>query len=491
METLSNNIIPPNKLPIKAIQFGEGNFLRAFVDYMIDISNCQGNTNIGIAVIKPISFGNLKRFNAQDNLYTVMLRGQANGEVVDQSHVVTSIQKAVDPFEDLAEYENLALLDELEFVFSNTTEAGIVFDETDEISLPLPKTFPGKLTKLLYNRYKHFSGAKDKGLVIIPCELIERNGDNLKDCVLKLAKLWDLEPAFAEWINNSNIFCNTLVDRIVTGYPASDAQEIFLRLGYEDNLLVAAEPFGLWVIESEKDISDRLPLNKSGQPVLFTDDQTPYRERKVRILNGGHTTMVPAAYLAGQDIVRNCMKDSSIRKLLENTLYNEIIPTLTLPKQELADFSRSVIERFENPFIDHALLAISLNSVSKWKARVLPSFKDYVKNEGKLPELISFSLAGLIAFYNGSKIVDGALIGHRGDEEYKIIDDMFVLEFFRDNSLLPADKLAYSVLSNADFWGEDLTEFDGFADQVSFYLQSIRNNGAKKAIDLLLESIGE
>lgn len=486
MKRLNAELFERKTRPVRAIQFGEGNFLRAFVDYMIDIANEKEITDIGVAVVKPIPMGSLEAFEAQDNLYTVCLRGRHEGEVVDSSRVISCIEKTVDPYADNADYMELATLDTVEFVFSNTTEAGIAFDKENKFDDKPASSFPGKLTQLLFKRFEHFDGAADKGLILIPCELIERNGDTLRDCVLQYADLWDLGADFKAWVTEHNIFCNTLVDRIVTGYPGAEADSFFETLGYEDTLLSTAEPFGLWVIESKKDISQRFPLDKAGEPVVFTDDETPYRDRKVRILNGGHTTMVLAAYLAGEDIVRNCMEDKTIRGFLERTLNDEIIPTLTLPKDELEEFSASVIERFENPFIDHALLDISLNSVSKWKARVLPSFQDYVANEKEIPACIAFSLAALIAFYNSTALEGDKLIGDRNGEAYNIIDSLPVLEFFAENSELAADQLADKVLANQDFWGEDLTEYDGFAEAVSSSLNAIRTKGAKQAMEDLL-----
>lgn len=471
------------KRPIKVLQFGEGNFLRAFVEYMIDISNEEGVTDIGVVIVKPIDFGSLERFEKQDNLYTVTLRGRENGAIVDSTRLITCVQDTVSPYTNLKKYEEYILLDTLEFIISNTTEAGIVYDETDEYGLPVPKSYPGKLTKLLHQRFTHFNGAKDKGLTILPCELIENNGKVLKECVLKLIDLWNLGEEFKTWVLEAVVFCSTLVDRIVTGYPSDDAAAVFEKIGYTDELLVAGEPFALWVIESDTDISEKFPLDKAGMPVVFTNDQRPYRERKVRILNGGHTTMVLAAYLAGHDIVRECMQDATTRSFLEQVLQEEIIPTLSLPQEELQAFSDAVMERFENPFIDHQLLSISLNSVSKWKSRVLPTFKDYYATEKQLPPLISFSLAALIAFYSGNEMKDGKLIGTRDGVSYEIIDSPEVLEFFYKNSGLSANELAQKVLSNKSFWGEDLTSYTGFTELVAQDLQNIRTAGAKQALE--------
>ncbi|MFV0402033.1 MAG: tagaturonate reductase [Oscillospiraceae bacterium] len=493
MERLSEKQFPRVSRPVRAVQFGEGNFLRAFVDYFIDIANEKGVTDMGVAVVKPIPMGSLDSFREQDNLFTVCLRGRMGGAVVDDSRIVSCIEQVVDPYADFAAYDELALGEELRFVFSNTTEAGIVYDESDSMDGDPPKTFPGKLTRLLHRRFTHFGGGSDKGLIVIPCELIERNGDNLHSCVKKLSALWALGEEFDAWVEESCVFCNTLVDRIVTGYPRGkgEAEALWEKLGYQDTLLDVAEPFGLWVIESRADksagISAELPLDKAGLPVLFTADQTPYRERKVRILNGAHTVTVPAAFLAGEDIVRDCMADPTIRGFMERALNDEILPTLTLPAQEVRDFAASVLERFENPFIDHALLSITLNSVSKWKARVLPSFRDSVRNTGKLPDCMTFSLAALIALYNGNSMENGALMGSRNGQPYAIQDDAPVLEFFLQNSALPATELAEKVLSNTAFWSEDLTAYEGFAEKVARYLEAIRQRGTRSVMEELVK----
>ena len=469
--------------PVKVVQFGEGNFLRAFVDYMIDIANEKGAFDGSIAIVKPISFGSLDAFKEQDNLYTVVLRGKENGKVVNDSRIITSVSKALDCKDDYDEYMALSHLDSLRFVVSNTTEAGIVLDENDRFDA-LPETYPGKLTKFLYERYTAFSGAKDKGLIILPVELIENNGGKLKECVLALSKIWKLPDGFVKWIKDCNVFCSTLVDRIVTGYPRGYADKVCEQLGYEDKLVDIGEPFALWVIESERDISDELPLNKIGLPVVFTDNQKPYRERKVRVLNGAHTSSVLAGYLYGLDIVRDCMNDEIMGMFIRKVVNEEIVPQVNLPLEEVKAFANSVFERFENPFIDHALLSISLNSVSKWKARVLPSFKDYLKNNGKLPKLITFSFAALLAFYSSNDLREDGLYAKRANgDEYVIHDDKAVLEFFAQNSEKP--DFIEKICKNDDFWGEDLSKYEGFADAVSYWYGKLRKDTKSALIEVL------
>lgn len=483
MELLSKAKTNKVERPIRVLQFGEGNFLRAFVDYMIDIANESGEFDGDIVLVKPIEFGSLDLFHKQECQYTVQLRGIVDGEAKRINRIVTSVTDVVAAHEEYEKYASYAKLDTLRFIVSNTTEAGIVYDASDRLEMTPPKSYPGKLTKFLYERYKHFNGAMDKGLVMLPVELIDDNGIHLKECVLKQVENWGLEKEFVDWINEACVFTSTLVDRIVTGYPRDEAEQLCKEFGYQDNLIVTGEPFALWVIESPKDISDEFPLPKAGLPVIFTDNQKPYKQRKVRILNGAHTSFVLASYLCGNDIVLESMQDELILNFIKGTLFDEVIPTLTLPKQDLLDFAGAVLTRFNNPYVKHAHLSISLNSVSKWRARCMPSFLDYIKNEGKLPTHLTFSLAALLAFYTGSEIRDKALIGHRGEQEYNILDDMFVLEFCAANSGKSAAEYAKAVLSNVDFWGQDLTAIDGVLDAVAGYLADIRELGMRKAME--------
>lgn len=482
MERLNKAISGKKERPIRVVQFGEGNFLRGFVDYMIDIANESGKFDGDIVLIKPIEFGSLDMFHEQDCQYTVSLRGIVDGEAKVQNRVVTAVADAVDTYQEYEKYMDLAKIDTLRFVVSNTTEAGIVFDDTDKMELEPPKTFPGKLTKFLYERYQFFHGAEDKGLVMLPVELIDDNGIMLKKCVLQFIELWGLEDDFKAWVENACIFTSTLVDRIITGYPRDEVESIWQSLGYEDRILVTGEPFALWVIESGKDISKEFPLPDAGLPVIFTDNQKPYKQRKVRILNGAHTSFVLASYLAGNDIVLESMQDEDVKNFMMKTIFDEVIPTLTLPKEELEEFANAVITRFNNPYVKHALLSISLNSVSKWRARCLPSFLGYVEKYGRLPVHLTFSIAALMAFYTGSEIRDKALIGHRNGQEYNIMDDMAVLEFFRDYSGKDTKIFVDAYLSNENFHGQDLTKVEGLSDAVASYLDDIKENGMRAAL---------
>jgi tagaturonate reductase len=480
-------------LPEKVLQFGEGNFLRGFVDWMIHKLNENNLFNGRVAVVQPIAQGLTQMVNDQDGLYTLLLRGIQNGQIVEQKDLISSISRGINPYSDFAAYLATAENPELRFVISNTTEAGISYSAEDRYDDAPPASFPGKLTVLLHKRFTAFNGAADKGLVIIPCELIEKNGENLKKIVLRLASEWNLGADFTAWIEQHNYFLNTLVDRIVTGYPKDEITELTAKLGYEDKLLNTAEIFHLWVIEGDKRFAEELPFHKVGLDVIWTDDMTPYRTRKVRILNGAHTMTVLAAHLYGLDTVKECMDDELIRTFMEKGVFNEIIPTLELPENELKDFAAAVTERFANPFIRHYLLSISLNSTSKFKTRVLPSVLEYVSRKGELPKVLSFSLAALFAFYRGTELRGNALIGKRAKgDEYSISDDQPVLELFQslwtayDGTREGAGVLVSTLLGRTDMWGKDLNEVEGFSALVADYLYGIITNGVQDTLKEVL-----
>ncbi len=467
----------------RVLQFGQGNFLRAFCDDFIDRANEAGEYDGSIVIAQSVGRKN-PAFAEQNYTYTTLLRGKENGGIINAARRITAIREVVHTADDYDAFMAYAACPTLDAIISNTTEAGIVYDETDKYDLTPPHSFPGKLTKFLHARYLAFNGDTAQGLVIYPTELIENNGGVLRDCVLRLAGNWQLGDDFAAWVKNACLFCNTLVDRIVTGYPKSqaDADSAFAQIGYSDAYLTIAEPFGLWVIEAEdlKRAEETLPLDRAGLPVVFTDDLTPYRERKVRILNGAHTSFVPAAFLSGEEIVRDCMAHPVIRPYIDTCIYNEIIPTLRgkLDEDDLQSFAAAVCERFENPFIDHALISICLNSVSKWKARVLPSVVDSVNN-GKIPHGLIFSFAALTAFYAGGKMTEDGFVGTRiidgKDASYKISDSAEVLAFFAEFGE-SADVLS-RFAANTAFWGRNLCEIPGFEALAQMYFDAIREKG--------------
>ena len=478
MKSLNRTTVKANTYTERVLQFGEGNFLRAFANWMIHEMNKKANFDAGVVVVQPIEQGLVKMLNDQDCLYTLYLNGIKNGEVLSEHEVIDCIQRGINPYENYTDYLANSENPDLRFVISNTTEAGIAYYADDKLEDAPQKSFPGKLTALLYKRFQIFSGASDKGLIVIPCELIDLNGDSLKKIILKYALDWNLGDEFTEWINEDNIFCNTLVDRIVTGYPRDKMDAITQELGYKDDLVVEGEQFHLWVIEGPESVKEEFPSEACGLNVVFTDNMEPYRTRKVRILNGAHTTLVPVGYLYGIDRVRESLEDEVVGKFLEDSLFNNIAPTLDLPEEELSQFSADVLDRFRNPYLQHELMSISLNSISKYKTRVLPSVLEFVKRKKELPKNLLFSLAALIAFYKGD----------RNGTKITLKDDVGVLSFFREAwSSSNFVDVAEKTLSNIDFWGTDLTKIEGIKEEVTTHLEAIINNGMKATLEKFIK----
>ena len=490
-QTLEQITVPKGKRPARerVIQFGEGGFLRAFVDWMIDKANEEAGMDAGVVIVQPIERGLVDKLNEQDGLYTLLLRGKAEGRVVRDVRAITCVRRGVNPYTDNAAFLELAHNPDMRFIVSNTTEAGIVYTGKDHFDDAPQASYPGKLTRLLYERYVCMEGRAGSGFIILPVELIDYNGRKLYECVVKTARQWALPEGFFTWLDEENVFTSTLVDRIVTGYPRDDAQEILSELGYEDFMLDTAEPFGLWVIEGPDWIEAELPFKKAGCNVIFTPDVSPYKLRKVRMLNGAHTSMVLGAYLAGLNTVGECMQDENVRKTMSTALFEEIMPTLDLPRDDLQAFAAAIFERFENPFIRHYLLSIALNSCSKFKARVLPTIREYVRRKGALPKVLTFSMAAFIAFYLGEMKPDGTMEGVRpAGNAYPIADDKDVLSFFAGLKEKSSEEIAHAVLSNTAFWDDDLTTaIPGFEASVSASLEEIRTKGARAAIDALAQ----
>ena len=474
--------------PEKVLQFGEGNFLRAFVDWMIDKANRDGIYHGSIVLCQPIAQGLKDMINAQDGVYTLAMRGAENGQPVEKIEVITSVSRCINPYENYEDLMEIARSADLEVVVSNTTEAGIAYHAGDQPTDRPPVSFPAKVTAFLYERYKAFHGDPEKGLLFLPVELIDNNGAELKRIVLQYAQEWELGQEFTDWINTANAFTSTLVDRIVTGYPRDEVSYFEEKLGYKDNIIDTSELFNLWVIEGDKKWADKLPVHKTDANVIWTDDVKPYKKRKVRILNGAHTSTVLAAYLAGFDIVGDFMKDDTVRTFMNNVIYQEVIPTLDLPKEELESFAAAVNDRFANPYIKHKLLDIALNSCSKFNARCLPSLLGYVEEKGVLPKCLTFSLAAFIKFYQG-EWKDGVYTGTRKDgTQYPLRDDESVIRFFADAwSENDAEGTAEAVLSNKDFWsGKDLTEVPGLRDAVAGYLKEMEEKEIKEIMAELI-----
>ena len=432
----------------RIIQFGEGGFLRSFVDVFIHKMNEQGLFDGKAVVVQPIAKGLIPVINEQKGVYHQFLRGIENKEVVNECIKVESISRGVDPYTDYEEYLNLAHNPDMRFIISNTTEAGIEYLGTESINDMPPKSFPAKLTVLLYERFK----ANLPGFIIFSCELIDNNGKELLNCVLKYADLWNLSDEFKAWIKNENYFCNTLVDRISTGYPKDEVAALTEFLGEEDKLMNTAEIFHLWVIEG--DFEDEFPLKKAGINVIWTEDVKPYKKRKVRILNGAHTSMVLGARLYGLSTVKECLDDETVSKFLKKAMFEEIIPTLGNKEGDI-QFGKDVLERFANPFVKHQLLSIALNSVSKFKARVLPTILEYFEINKSLPKCLTFSLAALIEFY-------------RTDESN---DNEDIMEFMKTAAV-------EDILKKEQYWGRDLSFMK---EEVEKYCDIIKNEGMKAA----------
>ncbi len=470
--------------PEKVMQFGEGNFLRAFADDFFDIANEKAGFNGKVALIQPIAQGLTDLINKQEGLYTLYLRGSDKGVKVDEKRVISAVSRCINPYGDWDKVLELARSADLEIIVSNTTEAGIVHDTESAFDQEPPVSFPAKLTRVLYERFT----AGQKGVVVLSCELIDNNGRELLKCVNQYIDDWKLDSGFRTWVNEENLFCSTLVDRIVPGRirDPKEAEALAAANGYEDPLTDVGEVFGIWVIEGPRELEERLPFRKAGVPVIVVPDVTPYKKRKVRILNGAHTGFVPGAYLAGYDIVRDCMHDETILGYMNRMLYDEVIPTLPLEKKDLEDFTRAVQDRFNNPFVNHELMSISLNSTSKWRARNMPSFLDYVQEKGTLPPCLTTSFAAYVAFYSSEPqaLTEQGLICRRPKgNEYTVSDDRPVLEFYWQHRNDSPEELIHAVMTNEDMWGTDLTKVNGFEAAAAGILKTIRTEGALKAFE--------
>lgn len=430
------------------LQFGTGNFLRGFADYFIDAMNKQGIYDGKTVIVSPTDSGAVESINAQNGRYNLILRGIENCREVCERTEIESVTRAINPYVDFDGFLSLAKNPDLRFIISNTTEAGICFDEGCKLTDRPAGSFPAKLTQLLYERYNNGLN----GFVILACELIDDNGKKLEKCVLDYAHLWNLDDGFIEWVQKENAFCNTLVDRIVTGYPSDEADELFEEIGYRDELLDTAEPYHLWVIEG--DFEDELPLVRAGFNVAWTDNVKPYKKMKVRILNGSHTSLVFPSLLCGVESVGESIKDEQLKRYLNVCLFDYILPMLD-DTDEVNSFASAVLERFANPYIKHLWKSISLNSVSKYTARVLPTVNDYL-SENVVPLPLAFSLSCLIEYYKTNDVADS---------EYAV-------DFIKNNNV--AD-----ILANTELWGQDLSVM---LDAVSQGIEKIHSDGIRNAI---------
>ncbi|MDF4202305.1 tagaturonate reductase [Maribacter sp. SA7] len=465
------NLSISKRLPIKIVQFGEGNFLRAFVEFAIQTLNSEVDFNAGIAVVQPIEKGLVSMLNQQDGLYTLFTKGLENGVEVEEKELITNIVTGINPYLNFSDFMALAREPELEFVISNTTEAGISFIEKDEFSSTPPSSFPAKLTKLLYERFTYFNGSHQKGLAIIPCELINHNADTLKKIVLEYISLWKLSSEFKDWVLDSCTFHNTLVDRIVPGYPKDQIAEYNAQLDYHDDLIVSAETFFLWVIEGDEKLKKKLPFHKTNLDVKIVKNMQPFRTRKVRILNGAHTAMVPFSILFGNDTVKETIDDNFTGAFIQSLVFDEIIATLDMEQDELYDFANDVFDRFRNPFIKHQLASIALNSISKFKVRVLPSLLKYIEIKGALPNKIVFAFACLIRFYKGD--FNGNRLPVNDDEN--IVLEMVLI--WKSRSL---HEVVAKILGKEDYWGQDLNSIENLGNAITNYIKFIEEFGIEE-----------
>ncbi len=488
-----NEVNEKNPLPVKVLQFGEGNFLRAFIEWIINSMNKKGVFNGGVCLVQPMPFGRVKELNERDDLYTLYLQGLQDGKAMRVHEVIKAVQDGVDPFAEYDKYLKYAESDELEFVISNTTEAGIAFDPNDTDFSKCPNSYPGKLLAFLKRRYD----AKKKGLFIIPCELIDHNGATLREVLVKLAKHNNMDPKFVKWVEEENRFYNTLVDRIVPGYPRNEATEFQENLGYQDPNMVVGEIFHLWCIDAQtvndkeqakKNLAllkEKLPTEKAGLNVLFVDSIVPYKQRKVKILNGSHTTLVPVSYLAGIDTVRETIEDEQLGKFVKEFIFDEVIPTINIPHDEMVAYSNSVLERYMNPYVRHELMSIALNSWSKYKERVLPTVLQFIDSHNELPKHALFSLASLMVFYRGVRVIkDNAPIDLKDDPEF--INLLKGLWANYENTKEGAKALVKKVLSLEEHWGVDLNKVPGVLDYVSEALYEIVNKPIREALKELV-----
>lgn len=478
MEKLNRSTVSANLYPEKIIQFGEGNFLRAFVDWMVYNMNQKADFNAGIVVVQPIANGMVEMLNGQDGLYHLNLQGLDKGQAVDSIELIDVITRGLNPYSQFDEYMKLAENPEIRFVVSNTTEAGIVFDPVCKLDDAPASSYPGKLTQLLYKRFQYFNGDMSKGLHIFPCELIFHNGTELEKTIRQYIELWNLGTDFENWFDHAcGVYC-TLVDRIVPGYPRDTISEILEKVQVEDNLVVKAEIFHLWVIEAPQSVAAEFPADKAGLNVLFVPSEKPYHDRKVTLLNGPHTVLSPVGYLSGLDTVKEIVEHEVTGKFVHQVMYEELLSTLDLPEKDLQEYATAVLDRFKNPYVKHFVTSIMLNSFPKFKTRDLPGLKIYLERKGSLPKGLVLGLAGIISYYKGGK---------RGEVDIVPNDDAAIIDLLRNLwSTGDVVKVAEGVLAAEFIWGENLSNVPGLQELLVELLQSIQNNGMLETVKSIL-----
>ena len=475
MERLNRKTAPQAKTYTeKVIQFGEGNFLRGFIEWIIWNTNKKTDFNASVVVVQPIDRGMVDVLNEQDGLYHLNLQGMQNGKPVDSIEMIDVISRGLNPYREFDEYLKLAEQPEMRFIISNTTEAGIAFDPDCKFTDKPALSYPGKLVQLLYHRYEYFKGDKTKGFIIFPCELIFENGKHLKECIRQYIKHWNLGEEFSEWFETAcGVYC-TLVDRITPGYPKDTVAELTERIGIEDHLLDKAEIFHLWVIEAPKEVAAEFPADKAGLNVIFVPSEAPYHERKVTLLNGPHTVLSPVGYLSGLNTVKECCEDPEVGRFVHKVMYDELMQTLNLPMDELKKFADDVMERFRNPFVKHFVTSIMLNSFPKFKTRDLPGLKTYLERKGELPQGLVLGLAGISTYYKGGK---------RGEDEIVPNDDEKIMNLLKDLwATGSCSKVAEGVLGAEFIWSENLNAIPGLTALLTEDLELIQAEGMRAAV---------
>ena len=479
MEQLNRKTVKAKTYTEKVIQFGEGNFLRAFADWIIWKTNQLTDFDASVVVVQPRAGGKVRMLNEQDGLYHLNLQGLDGGKQVDSIDLIDVVSRGVDPYTDFDAYLKLAEQPAMRFIISNTTEAGIAFDPTCKFTDRPALSYPGKLVQLLYHRFEFFKGDVSKGFIILPCELIFHNGKHLKDCILQYIDHWNLGDDFKNWFEKAcPVYC-TLVDRIVPGYPKDTANQTLERIGYDDKQLVVGEIFHLWVIEAPATLSDEFPADKAGLRVMFVPSEAPYHERKVTLLNGPHTVLSPVGYLSGLNTVRECCTDELIGQFVDRVMFDELLPTLNLPEDELRRFALDVKDRFNNPFVKHFVTSIMLNSFPKFKTRDLPGLKIYLERKGQLPKGLVLGLAAICTYYKG---------GHRGTDEIVVNDAPEIMDLLKTLwATGSCAEVARSVLGAKDLiWGEDLNLIPGLTDLLTNDLELIQKSGMREAVKSIL-----
>ncbi len=493
MEPLNSRTAPKGRHTERVIQFGEGNFLRAFVDWIIKQMNDRAGFDASVVVVQPIAQGMVGRLNEQDCLYHVNLQGLIDGKPVNSLTLIDSVSRALNPYEDFDAFLRLAEQPEMRFVISNTTEAGIAFDPACRLSDKPASSYPGKLVQLLWHRFKTFNGDPAKGFIIMSCELIFLNGHHLRECIDQYVELWredfgDAYESFKKWTTESCYVCATLVDRIVPGFPKKDIGKIQETIGYEDNMVVQGEAFHLWVIETApnlplEQLAKEFPAERAGLNIVLTHNEAPYHERKVTLLNGPHTVLSPVAYLSGIDIVRDACQHPIVGRYIHKVQFDELMQTLNLPMDELKQFAGDVLERFLNPYVDHQVTSIMLNSFPKFQTRDLPGLKTYLQRKGELPKGLVLGLAAIITYYKGGVRADGAPIQPNDDARIvALLDELWQTGNTR--------QVAEGVLEAKDLiWHEhgDLNQIPGLTDMLTQMLDSIAEKGMLKTVEIIIK----